>query len=144
MIGALLMLLAAGAGADPTALELAIWGGPPGAPTFHVSLSSEGHLNVQRRSLPITPDGLTKTDYATDLDVETTRRILDLAGHADDFTSHCTAAVADGTNAELTVRLNGRERRISCENADEWPKGPHTKALVQAINDQIPEPHRIH
>jgi hypothetical protein len=127
------LLLAA---SSPVALELSTWGAP-GETRVSLTLTAAGRLEVERQSLPITAQGLTRRRFSKEAGLAWSGRIVALAEAVEDFARGCNQA-ADGTSALLIVRRGGRERRDMCENAVDWPRGDQVKALLAAINEQLP------
>jgi hypothetical protein len=126
-----------------TLMTLNVGGGSAGSDLFQVALTETHRLTVTHDSLPIVPPGrLSRTQLDVELAQEEAERIITLAKEADDFAVGCDV-VADGTSAVLTVTVDRDTRSVACHNAAEWPQGQRTRALLDAINHHLPDPHKV-
>ncbi|MGY0556292.1 hypothetical protein [Lysobacter sp. A421] len=122
-----------------TTLDIKTGGGVTG-PFFAVSLSPSGKLTVKKESLPFsdTKSGLTTDTYDVQLTSGETDQLIALAASVDDFSRGC-GLVGHGTTARLWLTSAGKTREFGCDNAPEWPIGPHTQQLMQLLNLHLPE-----
>lgn len=123
-------------------VELSTWGAP-GDARFDVVVDSSGTLTVTRESFPRTDEGLTKKTVTKHLSRAQLQKVIKLATDATDFAAGCRA-VADGTSASLLVVHDGKETKRSCHNADVWPNGKKSRALLNAINRIVPGEMRVY
>jgi hypothetical protein len=89
-------------------------GGGPGGPRFHVTLSPQGRLTVEKEAMPITETGLTRSTTTLDLSQSDAAHLLSLARRATDFSKGCNN-VADGTSAVLVIPGSKGRGRRTCE-----------------------------
>ena len=116
----------------------------PGEPRFVVELFANGRLRVTREAPPLNDDGhLTKKVIERRISRAKAERILKLAAEANDFAAEC-GRVADGTSASLLLRKGTKEIHRSCHNADVWPNGKRTRAMLNAINAVVPGEMRVY
>ena len=127
--------------ASSALLELQTGGGPAG-PRFHVTLSPQGRLTVEKEAMPITENGLTRSVTTVDLSRPTVLRLQVLALEATDTSKGCNRA-ADGTNAVLVIAGSKGESRRKCEGAGKWPTGPATLRFIGELNRHVEPPFRV-
>jgi hypothetical protein len=136
-------LFATAALAADAVMTLTTWGTPDDT-RFVVELFADGTVRVARERLPRTADGkLTTNTLERHISRAKRERLLALAAAATDFTAGCNA-VRDGTNASIVIIRDAKETRRTCHNADVWPNGKHSRALMNAINAIVPGEMRVY
>lgn len=109
-------------------LMLRIWGEPP-ASGFGVEVYASGRFVVaaqgrraERRLEREVADAIVATGRAA----------------LGDFGSEGCAATRPSMKADLYLMVDGRWMGSVCRNAVDWPQGPHTRHLLEKINEQLP------
>ncbi len=121
------------------ALELKTGGGVTG-PFFTLVLSPSGTLSVTREALPFaeSKSGLTTNTASVQLLPQETMQLLNIANSVDDFSQGCDS-VGHGTSTHMRLTTHGKATEFSCNNARDWPVGPHTRELLSALNKHLPD-----
>jgi hypothetical protein len=137
------ILLCAAAPAEDPRLVLTTWG-MPGEPRFVVELFANGKLRVTREAPPLDEEGkLSKKVIERRISRAKADHIFKLAADATDFASGC-GRVAGGTSASLLLRNEKKEIHRTCHNADVWPNGKRSRAMLNAINAVVPGDMRVY
>lgn len=122
---------------------LTTWG-LPREPRFTVELFENGLLRVTREAPPFRDDGqLTKTVVERRIGRAKAQKIVKLAAAARDFAWGC-GHIAEGTNASMVLRHEGKEVKRDCHGADVWPNGKNARAMLNAINAVVPGEMRVY